>query len=383
VITKKLTGVAAVAAAALLLAACSSSKASNSPGGASSAPSVNADIAAALAAAKANVEANTKFPTTISVTEPLPTAPPKDKTVVFLQCEQDQCHNQGDGIEAAAKAVGWNFKRLNFQAANPATLVSALQNALQYKPVGVFFSGAPQVVYSSMQDAYQKAGAFISESFDATPPSGPGVVPGHGFDKDAGNLGALLADAQVTNSNGAAAKSLLVSVPSYKVFVPLAAAYKAEIAKTCPGCHLDTLDATIPQLVSGQLTSAIVSAAKRIDGLKYIVSVNGAFVAQLPQALKAAGLDGKYQIISGQGRAADQQNVLNGTHLYTATSPHVYGGWLDMDVAIRTVMGLPIPQADHEVHSYLLTKDNIGTPRDSYDLPTNYADQFKKLWKVG
>jgi ribose transport system substrate-binding protein len=387
VITKKLIGVAAVTAAALLMAACSSSKADSSTGtgtsGGTSSTPANADVAAALAAAKANVEANLKFPTTISVTDPLPTAPPKDKTVVFLQCEQDQCHNQGDGIEAAAKAVGWNYKRLNFQAANPATLVSALQNALQYKPVGVFFSGVPQVAYASMQDAYQKAGAFISESFDAVPPSGPGIVPGHGFGKDAGNLGTLLADAQVTDSNGEPAKSLLVSVPTYKVFVPLADAYKAEIAKTCPSCHVDTLDATIPQLVGGQLTGAIVSAAKRIDGLKYIVSVNGSFAAQLPQALKAAGLDGKYKIISGQGRSGDQQNVLNGTHLYTASSPLIYGGWLDMDVAIRTVMGLPIPEADHAVHAYLLTKDTIGTPRESYDLPTDYAEQFKKLWKVG
>jgi ribose transport system substrate-binding protein len=386
VITKKLTGIAVVAAAALLMAACSSSKAgssqTDSPGGTSPSSSVNADVAAALAAAKANVEANTKFPSTIDVMDPLPTAPPTGKTVVFLQCEQESCHHQGDGIEAAAAAVGWTFKRLNFQAANPATLVSAMKTALQYKPVGVMFAGAPQATWSSMQDAYQKAGAFIKEDYDATPPSGPGVVEGFGYEKDSLKVGTLLADAQVTDANGAPAKSLLVSVPSYQVFVPLASAYKAEIAKTCPGCHVDTLDGTIPQIVGGQLVAAIVSAAKRIDGLKYIVSVNGQFVAQLPQALKAAGLEGKFKIISGKGGATVQQNVLHGDHLCAATNPLVSGGWKDMDVAIRTVMGLPIPEADHQVQVALLTKDNISTPRDSYDTPADYAEQFKKLWKV-
>ncbi len=30
----------------------------------------------------------------------------------------------------------------------------------------------------------------------------------------------------------------------------------------------------------------------------------------------------------------------------------------------------------------LLNKDDLGAPRDSWDVPTNYAEQFEKLWKV-
>jgi ribose transport system substrate-binding protein len=398
----KIAGIAGVTAAALLLVACSSSggvssgSGGDSPGSTgSSTRSQNADVTAALAAAKANVEAHTQLPTTMpSSYTPLPSAPPtkdangKPYLVVFLQCEQNQCANQGNGIEAAAKAIGWQFKRLNFQQANPATLVSALKSALQFNNagnhlVGAFFSGPQQQLYQSVLNDYAKAGAFVSVSYADKAPSGPGTVPAFGYDDDQKYLGTLLADAQITHANGVPSKSILVTVSQYPVFAATVQGYKDELAKVCPSCQVELADATLQQLASNQLNQVVVSAAQRNKDAKYIVSVNGSFIAQLPQALKSAGLDGKFQIISGQGISLDQQNVLNGSQLYTSSSPHTYGGWQDVDIAVRTVMKLPIPDADHTDPTYLLTKDNIGTPRDSFDVPTDYSAQFKKLWLVG
>jgi hypothetical protein len=31
----------------------------------------------------------------------------------------------------------------------------------------------------------------------------------------------------------------------------------------------------------------------------------------------------------------------------------------------------------------LLNKSNVGTPADSYDVPTDYPSLFEKLWDVG
>jgi ribose transport system substrate-binding protein len=384
---KILTGVAGVAAV-FTLAACGSSSsggstAAPSSGGGASTAAASTGQSAAVTAALAAEKAASTFSTTIPVTAPLPTAPPKGKTVVFLQCEQQECGHEGDGMKAAAATIGWKVKVLNFQAANPATLVAALKTALQYKPVGVFFSGSPQATWQSEQKAYAAAGSFITENFDSAPPTGPGVQDGRGYGSDSTAIGKLLADAQISDSNGKPANSLLVSVPSYAVFVPTAAAYTAEIKATCPTCTVTNVNGTLPQLLGGQLIPAVVSAAKRATNVKYIVSVNGTFTAQLPQALKAAGLAGKFKIISGQGASADQQNVLDGTQLATVNSPLTMGGWQDLDMAIRVAMKLPIPAGDHVVPVALLTKQNIGTPQDSYDIPSDYAAQFEKLWKVG
>jgi ribose transport system substrate-binding protein len=388
---KTLSG-AALAVTVMALAACSSSGGGtqgSSPAGNSSTGSggtsstASGGTSAAVAAAEAYTQAATTFSKTIPVTDALPSKPPTGKTVVFLQCEQQECGKEGQGLDAAAAAVGWTVKTLNFKASDPATLVAALKTALQYKPVGVFFSGAPQVIWKSVQADYAAAHAFITENFDSSAPTGPGVLAGRGYGDDSTHIGKLLADAQIANAQGQPANSLLVSVPDYAVFVPTAKAYHSEVSAACPSCKITDVNVTLPQLLGGQLVPTVISAAKRAGNIKYIVSVNGSFTAQLPAALKAAGLSGKFQIISGQGVSVDQQNVLNGDQLATVNSPLTMGGWQDMDMAIRTVMGLPIPAGDHVVPIALLTKDNIGTPKDSYDIPSDYAAQFKTLWQVG
>jgi hypothetical protein len=329
------------------------------------------------------VKSASTIPTTIPETQQLPSAPPKGKTVLFLQCEEVQCAFEGDGLKAAAAAIGWNVKVLNFQAANPATLVSALQAGLHYHPVAAFFAGVPQQAWQGEQKAYAAAGAILVDNYNSTAPSGVGVEPGRGYGNESVAIGTTIAGEQIANSDGASAASLLVTVPTYTVFAPMATAYKAQIAKECPACQVTEADFTLPQMLGGQLVPAVVSAAKRISNLKYIVSVDGAFTDTLPAALKAAGLAGKYQIINGGGIATDQQFVLNGTELSTVSNPLTLGGWQDMDMAIRFVMHLPASSGNNVVPWVLLNKSNVGTPSDSYDVPADYPSLFEKLWDVG
>jgi hypothetical protein len=75
--------------------------------------------------------------------------------------------------------------------------------------------------------------------------------------------------------------------------------------------------------------------------------------------------------------------VLSGTELSTVSNPLTLGGWQDMDMAIRFAMHLPPSPGDNVVPWVLLNKSNIGTPRDSYDVPADYPSLFEKLWDVG
>src|ERR1700691_1949383 len=190
----RLAGAGLAAAALLALAACSSASSSSASAPASTAPASAASTAAGtasasaagttssdVAAATAAVKSASTMPTTIPETQALPSAPPKGKTVLFLQCEEVQCGYEGDGLKAAAAAIGWNLKVLNFQAANPATLVGALQTGLQYHPVAAFFSGVPQEAWQSEQKPYAAAGAVIVDNYLAATPSGAGVQAGRGY----------------------------------------------------------------------------------------------------------------------------------------------------------------------------------------------------------
>lgn len=336
-----------------------------------------------LRAAQRIVSAAETFPTSFGNAIPeLPSKPPTGKTVVFLQCEQESCPFQGKGISAAAALVGWKVKTLNWQQADPSSIVTALKTALQYHPVAVMFAGAPEETWSSMKSAYQAAGAVIMPSSLPTTPTGPGVLPGHAFEADETDLGQLLAAQTAVSDGGAGGKALLVTVPSYPVYGPVVSTFTKDLKQYCPNCSSSELDVTLQQLQAGGLDQAVVSQVKRDPAIKYIVSVAGTFTAQLPAALQAAGLSGKYTLIAGKGGAADQQNVLDGKQLSSVDGPFVEGGWQDMDEAIRHVMGLPIPAEDHRARAYLLTKDNIETPSDSYDLPANYEALFKQIWRV-
>jgi hypothetical protein len=150
------------------------------------------------------------MPTSIPVTQPLPSAPPKGKTVLFMQCEEVECSYEGTGMKAAAAAIGWNVKVLNFQAANPATLVSALQTGLQYHPVAAFFSGVPQEAWASEQKPYAAAGAYLVDTFLPAVPTGAAIAPGRAYGADMTALGTVLGDEQIADSGGTAANSLLV-----------------------------------------------------------------------------------------------------------------------------------------------------------------------------
>ena len=403
--SRRLAGVGvAAAAAALALAACSSSASSSSPSAApsSSAPAASAGAASAsaastasagtdgsavsasaLAAAQATVKSASTVPTGIPETQQLSSPPPKGKTVLFMQCEEVECSYEGTGMKAAAAAIGWNVKILNYQAANPATLVTALQTGLQYHPVAAFFSGVPQEAWASEQKPYAAAGAYLVDTFLPAVPTGAAIAPGRAYGADMTALGTVLADEQIADSGGAPADSLLVNVPTYPVFGPLVTAYDAVIAKDCPTCQVTDVNVTLPQMLAGGLNQAVVSAAKRDSGVKYIVSTNGSFTDTLPEALKAAGLAGQVKLISGQGVSLDQQNVLNGSQLATVSSPLTLSGWQDVDIAIRLVLHQPIPAGDGVVPWVLLTKSNIGAPSDSYDRPADYPAQFEKLWDVG
>jgi ribose transport system substrate-binding protein len=333
--------------------------------------------------AQAAVEAAKQKPTELPVTQPLTSKPPTGKTIIYMQCEVAQCLLQGRGFEAAAHALGWNYRVLNFQAANPATLVTALNTALQYHPTAVFFSGVPLDLWKSVEPKYKAAGAYI------VPASVPGVTPGDTIITSLASealyetSGKLLAD-EVTALSGGKAKILFVTVSSYPIYKPLQKAYEAELKRICPGCSSKTFDATLPQMTSDQMVPAIISELKRNPDIHYLVSANGPFVQTLPSALRAAGIDpNSIKVLTHSGTSTVQQLVKTDQFYSTTAFGYQYEAWLGVDAVLRAMQKLPIGKEHELLPLPLLTKDTIGTPADSYDLPSDYQEQFKKLWLLG
>lgn len=376
--------VAAAVALALLGAACSSSS-STPPASSSSSSSgsTSAGTSAQVSAAQQYVAKAQQAPTTIGVTTPLKTAPPKGKTFVWMQCDVSQCPVITPSIAAATAAIGWNLKVISYQSANPATLVAGMKQALQYKPVAVALSGLPEAVWATEIPAYKAAGVPIIVAYVGPQQISFPVIANIGGPPDISQNGRFIANWFIANSNGKG-RALLYNVNDFPILKTFSDTVQSTVSSGCSGCTIVNLNGTIPQISSGQSVPAIVAALQKDPSIKYVITCDGPFIDGLPSALAAAGLAGKIKVAGQSGDVENLTDVKAGTEAaFTGLALH-YSGWLMVDAALRHLEGIAFdPNGDGGLPKQLLTTSVSFTASTSYDEPSNYPEQFKKLWLVG
>lgn len=339
--------------------------------------------AAQIAAAQKVVNAALKAPTVIGQHVPLKTTPPKGKTIVFIYGGEEQAQTEDQALAKAASAVGWTLKSIPFNTANPATLIAGMNQALQYKPVAVAFTGVPYALWASEVPIFKKAGVILIPAELGPITISPTVPAEVGGPKDIYATGVVIGNWFIADSKGTG-KALLFNVPQAAILNSFTEGFTSVVKKGCPGCTITNLNVTIADAEGGQSNALVVSALQKDPSANYFITSYGPFIDGLPSALDAAGLGSKLKIA---GESADVQNeadVKSGTETAFegfATSP---SAWVIMDIALRSIEGMPmINSVDGGLPTQLLVKGNIGAPSDSYNLPANYVQQFEKAWKVG
>jgi ribose transport system substrate-binding protein len=384
--TRQLLAFSCAVLAAAALAACGSSSGSSSAPNSSAQSSTQSSSAGSsqFAALQAIVDKAEIAPTMIPLVTPLNSAPPKGKTIVYLQCEVAQCKEGGEGVQQAIGALGWKLKTIPFESTNPATLASAFQQALQLKPFAVVIAGVPEVLWKNQEAAYKAAGIPIIPFFVGPIDLSSTVIANIGNLNDNGYFGKVLADWFIVDSKGAG-HALVANVPAYQVLTSVSDAFEKEVGSQCPNCKLTKLDVTTTQLGTGAFSSVIISSLQKDPSINYVMATDGVFIDPLPAALAGAGLGGKVKILAQGG---DEQNIvdLKAGRLSALTGlPTIYAGWIAIDVAIRRSEGMSMPSdgGDGGVPTQLLTKDSVGSVTGVFELPTDFRDQIKKIWLFG
>src|SRR6201996_1595769 len=135
----RLAGVSASAmVAGIALAACSSGGGGGTSASGTSSASAGADSAVVSSAASA-ASAAEATPTSIYQKTPLKSTPSKGHLLIYIDSGVSGGVEINDGERAAAQALGWSFKSLSFTNSNPASLLTALQQALQFHATAVSF----------------------------------------------------------------------------------------------------------------------------------------------------------------------------------------------------------------------------------------------------
>jgi ribose transport system substrate-binding protein len=367
------------AAIALGAAACGSS--ASSGGGSADAGSGLSPLASSeVQAAKAFTARYSATPTTIGPTTPLRAKPPTGKTVVWAQCALPACQYEGQGLEAAAKALGWNLRIIGYDASNPVTLVSAMQQALQYKPVAVVTSGVAVSSWSTVLPAYRAAGVPILLDSVGTVSITPPIAGVVGVKQDYATPGRVIANWFIADSD-AQGHALWVTAPQYQVLNWNAQAGIAAIKQGCKACKVTELGLTLTEIGNNGVGPAIVSALQKDPSIKYVLVSDGFISAGLSSALRSAGLSDVKIGVCGAS-ITDEQNLLNGTENAVTATGYTDLGWQMMDMVVRKVENMPIPVGDGGYASQLLTKANVGTPNGDLKAPADYAQLYEKLWKL-
>jgi ribose transport system substrate-binding protein len=365
------TAVLAVSAA---VAACSSSSSNSTSSTSSTSPSSSA----AVAQARAFLAKYSTAPTTLGNITPLPKAAPKGKTIVFLQCEEQQCAEVGKGFTAATAAVGWSLKTIGFNSAQPSSLISALQTALQYHPVAVEFQGSPYSEWQSEIPAYKAANVALIPITAGSVQTSATVPIEIGAPSLFQLYGKLIADWFISASNGKG-HAVFANVPEYPTFAITGQALTKEVAATCPQCSVQTVNLTISELDNNQVVPTIVSALRSNPSATYALAPDGALFAGLPEALRAASLS-NINIGGGAATEENEQDLVNGTESAWLVQSFEEQGWMGVDVALRLLEGVPLPSADSVQPTQVLTKSTVGTPQADYAVPSNYASLYRQAW---
>lgn len=387
-VSRHKTARAATALTALIgiggsLAACGSSSksstatATSTVGGAGSATTLGGGSAVASAAAfTAKLE---RVPTSIPLTTPLKSKPPTGKTFVFLQCDVDQCTTESQALQTVTKAVGWNLKVIPYKAADPSTLISGLQQALQYGPAAVGLTGIPEAEYASVLPSYQKAGVPIVVGYVGPQKLDDTIIANIAGPSNAEENAKAIASYFVANSGGKG-KALQFQVPDFPILNTFDTAFRADVSQMCPACSLTPLTGTIAEVTGGGATSAIISALQRDPSIGWVVTDEGVWVDGLPAAASNAGIHVK--VVGQAADPVDETDIKNGTMTAFTGVALSYGEWAMIDAVLRHLEGMPIPPNEGDEPVQLFTQNSNFAVSNSFDEPADYASQMKALWHL-
>ncbi len=372
-------------AIALALAACgsSSSSSSSASSGSSGSSGTTATNAAASSgstgAATAALAQYKSLPTTINITTPLKSAPPKGKTIVMLGTNNPSNVIIQQGMAKLAKTAGWNFSVVSYDPANPGTFTQAETTALSKHPQYLVEAGLP-LTAAQLAMAKNAGAKWILDSVYPVQVKDPVIGQVDAYAQDA-LMGKIIADYFISDSGGKG-NAVIEHIPSYPILDGFTTGFGNEVKAKCPGCKTSTTNITIPDLVAGKAASQLVSALRSNSSANYLVFDDGPFADGITSALAAAGLKDKVKVI---GEAADQAGLAalkNGTEAaWTGFDPG-YQALQNMDIAFRDSEGSTIP-VDQEAQqpTQLLTKDTIGSTTN-WSAPTDAQAQFLKLWHL-
>ncbi|MFI0814779.1 substrate-binding domain-containing protein [Streptomyces sp. NPDC021098] len=313
-----------------------------------------------------------------------PTTGPKarhGKSIVFIPHTITNPGPAGvaQGVQEAAKIVGWNARTINGQG-TPSGIRSAFKQALDLKPDGIVIGGFdPATVADEAKQA--KAEGIPVIGWHAADAPGPSKKPElfTNITSKVEDVAKISADWMIARSEGHAGVVLFTdgTVPFAKRKSDL---IKKELATCSDVKLLSYQNIPIPD-VNRRAIGAVRSLLARYgDKWTYSAAINDLYFEHTAPALRAAGKDGAgapYTIGAGDGDPSAFERI-NSRQFQAATVPEPLSeqGWQIVDEFNRAFAGSPASGYVAPVH--ITTADNSGGALSWNS--EGYRQAYRQIW---
>jgi ABC-type sugar transport system substrate-binding protein len=380
---RSLAATAGVAALAVALAACSSgSSSSSTPSSGAASATTAATTSSCMAAANAYLKPWDSLPAQLSSAyTALAAKPAASGTVIKLVNGTIPSDNQSYQQQAvAAKAIGWTAKEIVFDG-TVADLNAKFMQAVSDKPTAITVSGWPPAELQRPLAAAKAAGIVVGlSSVSDLASSYPGYASNTNGAATAKEIGELNAYMFMRDSDCKGSVAIF-NLP-FPILVIGTNAFQATVKAHCPDCTVSYNLVQSSDIGTPALPSAVVSALQASPKTKYVYAIIGNVADGLAPALTQAGITG-VKIFGQVPDATSIAALRNGTNAWWIDQNSLLNGWTELDGILR-VMQAKHPISDTGGYPLaVLTPQNVGTGTGIPVLPTNYQNEFEKLWGVG
>lgn len=326
-----------------------------------------------------------KPPTELSVTTQLSQRPPTGKKVRYLSNGLPVGQLKEQGIREGSQALGWEYETISFDQKNPASLNSALVSAVNGGADVVFIAAVDAKQIEDGLKLAQEKGVVVIDDASGNPKT-PGItarlentVAGKEWGRILG-LG-ILADIK---KQGKAGNVVQITTPLFAtVLDPTVNEVKRTVKEFCSNCTVDTLNISGNDLFAQKTPQNIVSYLQKNPKINNISFALSAAEPGVVPALKAAGLHDKVRIFGKGPLPSHLQELKAGdTHGWIAV-PYVLSGWMSVDAAARALVGDPTDVYEKVgTPPWFVTPDSDFDPGVTIEVPGDYSDRFKAMWRL-
>ena len=308
------------------------------------------------------------------------------ETVYFVTCgDSGPCGSEAPVVQKFANDLHWTLHTLTTQSANLiSSFDSNMAQAVAAHPYGILYPALGTALWASQYAAGKAAGIkFITCcSTDPVVSGNSGLVYNIGNAAQSGKVGVAMAEMDVAASSNGAPHVVYWNDGAYAILGAVEPVLAHTLSHIAPHSSLATLAYNYAS-PSTQI-QAMVSYLQAHSNINEVDLSTDGLAAGLPEALTAAGLQHRVQIIGEGGTITNGQYIYDGQQYGTTSFDFVgYFGYM-MNALAQASVGMKITPSV-STPTWVYVKSNVppmmlaGT--GVFPIEANAYSFFAGLWK--